>query len=141
VVSTMRMCRAAIVIMLGCGSIDSADCDERKTKRSCERANAEPGECRWLEVRTPVVDGDTCNADPPSHGECVGISNDTAAGCGVVECGGAEPAPVYFKTVGDHVEVLVSPVCGGAGPLSGDWEACTGSDAADPAECSCACAP
>lgn|SRR5689334_2150148 len=123
------------VIAGGC-VIEASECDKLETRRSCERARAEFGECAWLEVRAPVVEEDgTCRANPPSHGECIGLSSDTNQGCGGVVCEGDRPGPAFFRTDGDRVETFVNPHCGGS--VFGEWEAC----ADDPAECACACAP
>lgn len=125
--------------MVGCASVDAAECDKFETKRACEQAEAELGECMWLEVRAPVVNADgSCAADAPTHGECVGYNTDTNAGCGLQECGGDETRTIFFQSADDHIETFESPHCGGA-PVSGDWQECAGDESTP--ECSCACAP
>ena len=127
-----------VVVAVGC-AVDATECDRFKTKRACQRAEADLGECRWLEVREPVVDADgTCRADPPSHGECIGLTADTNAGCGGITCEGEHAGPVFFQSKGDRVETFVNPYCGGT-IFTGDWQGCSGEQ--PPPECACACAP
>ncbi|HWB79026.1 MAG TPA: hypothetical protein VG755_28895 [Nannocystaceae bacterium] len=135
----MRGLMLGWVLAVGC-VIEASECDELETKRSCERARAELGECAWLEVRAPVVEEDgTCRANPPSHGECVGFSRDTSQGCMGPTCEGNDAGgPTLFRVEGDRVETFVSPVCGGSLFTADEWQPCGGEDA--PAECDCACA-
>jgi hypothetical protein len=133
----MRWWVLLAVVVGGC-VVEASECDELETQRSCERAKAESGECRWLEVRAPVVEADgTCRADAPSHGECIGVSADTSQGCVGVQCEGESAGPVFWQTDGDRVETMVSPFCGGR-IFTGEWEACGVADES-PAACACAC--
>jgi hypothetical protein len=134
--------RGWLIVALVAGGcvIEATECDRFKTKRSCERREADLGECVWLEVRAPIVEADgTCRADPPSHGECIGLTADTNQGCFGVECEGEHPGPAFFQHEGDRVVTFVNPHCGGS-IFTGDWQSCgTGPEA--PPECACACAP